>query len=82
MINQSSQEIGRIQKNKTTFTLVQLMEFKGQKYLDIREFFTSTTGEFIPTKKGVAIPISKIGDLVTLVEQAEVKSHGQLQQVS
>jgi hypothetical protein len=50
------------------------MEFKGQKYLDIREFFTSTTGEFVPTKKGVAIPIAKISELVTLVEQAEVKS--------
>ena len=70
----TSLEIGRIQKNKTTFTLVQLMNYKGQKYMDIREFFTTATGGFFPTKKGVAIPIDKMSELVTLVEQAEAKS--------
>ena len=73
-LNQTALEIGRIQKNKTTSTLVQLMQFKGQKYMDIREFFTTANGTF-PTKKGVAIPLDKLSELVTLVEQAEAKSH-------
>jgi hypothetical protein len=76
-MDSSSIEIGRIQKNKTTSTLVQLTEFKGQKYMDIREFFTTGTGEFIPTKKGVSIPVSKLSDIVTLVEKCEAKSHEQ-----
>jgi hypothetical protein len=49
------------------------MNYKGQKYMDIREFFTTANGTF-PTKKGVAIPIDKMSELVTLVEQAEAKS--------
>ena len=74
-LNKSAEEIGRIQKNRTTFTLVQLMEYKGNRYMDIREFFTSASGDFVATKKGVAIPIDKISELVTLVERAEAKTH-------
>ena len=43
--------------------------------MDIREFFTSAGGDFVATKKGVAIPIDKVSELVTLVERAEAKTH-------
>ena len=42
--------------------------------MDIREFFTAQSGDFVPTKKGVSIPINKISELVTLVERAEHES--------
>ena len=68
-----STEIGRIQKNKTTSTLIQLIRYKDQNYLDIREFFTTPNGKFLPTKKGVAIPVSKLSEMVNIVEQAEAQ---------
>lgn len=52
-----------------------LIEFKGQRYMDIREHFTSDAGKLTPTKKGVAIPVDKITTIVNLVEQAEAQNH-------
>ena len=41
--------------------------------MDIREFFNTDKGDFIATKKGCSIPVSKLSEIVTIVEQAEVK---------
>lgn len=43
--------------------------------MDIREFFTTPQGKFLPTKKGVAIPISKLSEVINIVEQAEAQSN-------
>ena len=46
---------------------IQETEFKGKKYLDIRQFYMGDT-EYLPTKKGVMIPIElkdKIVDAIT-----------------
>jgi hypothetical protein len=51
-------DIAKSESGKTIIR-VQVKEFKGETYLDIRNFYKdSETGEFCPTKKGVAIPIT------------------------
>jgi len=40
-----------------------ISEYKGTKYLHIREWYTDETGEEKPTKKGVTLPLDKIETL-------------------
>jgi hypothetical protein len=47
-------EIGRFNKNqKGDFVVVQIKQFEGFTFLDVRQFFTGEDGKSFPTKKGV-----------------------------
>lgn len=48
---------------------VYLGEYAGRKYLHIREWYLDKDGEEKPTKKGVAIPIEKVAELRTAIEE-------------
>jgi hypothetical protein len=64
--------IGEIKKTNNVKTMVRLTEFKGRNFLDIRDFFKGKEAtDFGPTKKGIALDISRIGDIISLMEQAE-----------
>ena len=64
--------IGDISKSKTTKTMISLTEFKGNKLINIREYFKNNTmAEWQPTKKGVMISTDKASELVTIFEQVE-----------
>lgn len=66
--------IGEINKTNSVKTMIRLTEFKGRNLLDIRDFFKGkNTNDFGPTKKGIALDVSKIGDFISLIEQAEAK---------
>jgi len=45
--------------------------FRGREYLDIRNFFLSDSGEWLPTKRGIAIPWELKGELVRALARAE-----------
>jgi len=42
---------------------VYIGEYRGTKYLHIREWYTDKDGEEKPTKKGIALPLEKIAAL-------------------
>jgi len=68
------QDIGEIKKTGVVVTKVRLTEFKGRSFLDIRDFFKPKNAvDFAPTKKGIALDISKVAELISLIEQAEAK---------
>jgi len=62
--------IGDISKSKTKKTMISLTEFKGNKLINIREYFKSGN-DWFPTKKGVMISTDKASELVTIFEQVE-----------
>jgi len=67
-----SQDIGDIKKTSIVITKVRLTEFKGRNFLDIRDFFKPKNAiDYAPTKKGVAIDVTKIAEVISLLEQAE-----------
>jgi hypothetical protein len=48
---------------------IYLGEYKGAKYLHIREWYLDTKdNEDKPTKKGVAIPVEKVGELKEAID--------------
>jgi hypothetical protein len=64
--------IGEIAKTQSVVTKIRLTEFKGRQLLDIRDFFKAKGAiDFGPTKKGICLDITKVSDLVSLLEQAE-----------
>ena len=68
-------EIGKFFKNrKGDFVVVQIKEFEGITFLDIRQFFTGEDGKSFPTKKGVAIGLRKLDELVGLINKAITKA--------
>lgn len=66
--------IGELKKTGIVVTKVRLTEFKGRNFIDIRDYFKPKGSlEFMPTKKGVAIDVSRASELVSLLEQAEAR---------
>ena len=46
-------QIIEIKKNKTNYVQIELREYEGHKYVDVREFYDAEDGKRLPTKKGI-----------------------------
>ena len=46
-------QIVEIKKNKTNYVQIELREFEGHPYVDVREFYYAEDGKRLPTKKGI-----------------------------
>jgi hypothetical protein len=56
--------VGKIRKNATNEIWAVLTDFTGEMRLDIREYFHGDGDDgFLPTKKGISIPIAEIPKL-------------------
>ena len=68
-------QIGKFFKNrKGDFVVVQIKEFEGVVFCDIRQFFQNDAGQSCPTKKGVALTLRKLPELVGLLEKTLAKA--------
>ena len=66
--------LGEIQKNKQEKLIVSISEYKTHTYIDIRVYYEDKkTGEYKPTKKGVALPPSIIREVMELVLEGAEK---------
>ena len=51
---------------------IKTMEFKGKKYVDVRKYYRDkNSNEMAPTKKGIAIPVGELSDVINKLEAAE-----------
>ena len=62
--------IGEIQKNSTEKIRVSIESYKGHEFIDVRVYYEDDTGEWRPTKKGIAIPTDKAEELLALIKKA------------
>ncbi len=60
-----------IDKGNGEVIRVEISEFKGQQYLNIRTWYTDKEGELKPTQKGVTIRPEQFADLKAALLQAE-----------
>ena len=58
-----------IRKNPQLKTVVELSEYKGKQYLNIRDWYKRADGEYAPTPKGVAIPLELAEELPRMIKQ-------------
>jgi hypothetical protein len=69
-------EIGRFFKNrKGDFVVVQLKQFEGVVFADARQFFTASDGISRPTKKGLAVSLRHLPELIALLGKALTRAH-------
>ena len=62
--------IGEIQKNQKEKIIVSTNEYQGHKYVDLRVHYEDeTSGEYKPTKKGIAINPKILPEVVELIIQ-------------
>ena len=59
-----------IEKNSRESIVVSEIEYKGNKYVDVRVFYKDTDGSLKPTRKGVSLRPEKIAELVTALAAA------------
>ena len=46
-------DIIEIKKNTAKYVLIELREYEGHPYVDVREFYDAEDGKRLPTKKGI-----------------------------
>lgn len=63
--------MGEIQKNSTEKIKVSTESYKGHDFIDVRVYYEDDTGEWRPTKKGIAIASEKVDDLIGLIRKAK-----------
>ena len=59
-----------IEKNSRESIVVSEIEYKGNKYVDVRVFYKDTDGNLKPTRKGVSLRPEKVAELVTALAAA------------
>ncbi|TGK03173.1 transcriptional regulator [Leptospira langatensis] len=60
-----------IDKGKGEIIRVEISEFKGNKYLNLRIWYTDSEGEYKPTQKGIAIPVGLYAEVKDAILAAE-----------
>lgn len=65
--------IGEINKNSTEKIRVTLSEYKGYTFLDVRVYYEDDSGEWHPTKKGIAISKDNPDPLIKLLNEGREK---------
>ena len=69
------QIIGDIPYSEDNFIRVAIVQWFGQRYIDIRQVFENAQGDIVATKKGVRWRIDILPELKKLIDKAcEVKS--------
>ena len=57
-------------KNKNSLIRIQIREYRGKQYLDIRKFYLDKdTEEFKPTPKGISIPMDRANEVLTIARE-------------
>jgi pyruvate formate-lyase activating enzyme-like uncharacterized protein len=65
--------VAELERGPEQKIVVRRTNFRGREYLDIRNFFLSSSGEWLPTKKGIAIPWELREELIEALRGAEEK---------
>lgn len=61
-----------IKKNKSNFVQIELREYEGNKYVDVREFYDTEDGKRLPTKKGITFSpkvLEQVIDGLTMLQK-------------
>lgn len=67
-----SKILAAIPRSATEEIHIQINEYKGKKYLDLRVYYTTDDGlNWNPTKKGVTFPPEKLEDVKNAIEEAQ-----------
>ena len=52
---------------------VRVSRFKDRDYIDVRNFYESDDGQWLPTRKGIAVPVELYGALLDALSAAKAE---------
>jgi len=52
---------------------VRVSHFKDRDYIDVRNFYESDDGQWLPTRKGIAVPVELYGELLDALGAAKAE---------
>ena len=62
--------ISEFNKNSTEIIRIQLTEFVGKQFLNVRVWALRQDGEYVPTKKGLTLRVEQVDDLLEGINKA------------
>ena len=68
--------ISEISKNQKEKIRVSIEEYRGTRFIDCRVYFQDETGEWKPTKKGIALNSESIAEVIKGLEKARIELEG------
>ena len=68
--------IDSIENGSGRVVRVQLQEFKGKSYVDIRTWLENVKGEWIATPKGLTLSIELLPQLIAALKKADEEAEG------
>lgn len=62
--------LGEIELNKASKIIIRVRDYKEKNYMDMRQFFLNDENEWLPTKKGVSIPVQHLEIVKKALDEA------------
>lgn len=62
----------KIHKTDDTVICISRQEYQNYKFIDVRQYYKDSEGEFKPTKKGVTFSPDLLQDVLTALKEIEV----------
>jgi len=69
MQNSRQPLITEISKSDFSKIVLSIDNFKDKIFLNIRTHFKNDAGNFVPSQKGITVPLDKIDELITALEK-------------
>ncbi len=63
--------IGQVQKNTSELIKISIEEYNGHEFIDLRVYFDSGSGEYLPTKKGITLNCETISSAIDFLKQGQ-----------
>ena len=69
--------IGKVEKNSQEEIWVTLQNYQGTDIIDLRTYWKTGEGKWIPTKKGISLTYYVIEDVIKLLQKASKEMQAQ-----
>jgi Transcriptional Coactivator p15 (PC4) len=66
-VDESSRPVAQFEKNSKEQVRVSIDDFRGTKIINMRVFYRSQSGEWLPGKQGIALQVDRFRDLADAV---------------
>jgi len=65
-------EVGEIVFSDRKKIIINILDIEKKIRLDMRTYFYNHNSEWVPTKKGINLPIENLKDIITLLNRIEI----------
>ena len=68
---ENSKIIGQVKKNTSEILKISIEEYNGHEFIDLRVYFDSGSGTYLPTKKGITLNGETISSAIDFLKKGQ-----------